>query len=98
MSAKYGKSAEPWTDPDDAPEIDAKWVKEAYIYEGDKLVKRGRGRPPLPDSAKKVPVKVRYDQDIIEAFRSTGPGWQTRMNQALRQFLSEHNVRELNGR
>lgn len=97
MNAKYEKSATPWVDPDDAPEIDAKWVKDAYIYEGDKLVKRGRGRPPLPQGEKKVPVKVRYDQDIIEAFRSTGPGWQTRMNKALRQFLEEHNVRELNG-
>lgn len=98
MIAKDGKSADTWTDPDDAPEIDAKWAKDAYIYEGDKLVKRGRGRPPLPESAKKVPVKVRYDQDIVEAFRATGPGWQTRMNKALRQFLAEHSIRELNGR
>jgi uncharacterized protein (DUF4415 family) len=62
------------------------------------MVKRGRGRPPLPDSAKKVPVKVRYDRDIIEAFRATGPGWQTRMNEALRQYLAEHSIRERNGR
>lgn len=96
MSAKDGKSENTWIDPDEAPELDAEWVESAYIQDGERIVKRGRGRPPLPEAAKKVPVKVRYDQDVIEAFRATGPGWQTRMNQALRQFLSEHSVQELN--
>lgn len=98
MIAKKDGTPNAWVDPDDAPELDEAWFEGAYQYEGDKMVKRGRGRPPLPDSAKKVPVKVRYDQDIVEAFRSTGPGWQTRMNKALRQFLVEHSVRELNDR
>jgi uncharacterized protein (DUF4415 family) len=43
-----------------------------------------------------VPVKIRYDQEVVEAFRQTGKGWQTRMNQALRQYLKEHDVQELN--
>jgi uncharacterized protein (DUF4415 family) len=33
---------------------------------------------------------------VVEAFRQTGKGWQTRMNQALRQYLKEHDVQELN--
>jgi uncharacterized protein (DUF4415 family) len=33
---------------------------------------------------------VRYDADIIEAFRATGDGWQSRMNAALKQWLQEH--------
>lgn len=98
MNENGEKSANTWIDPDDAPELDAEWAKNAYLYEGDKMLRRGRGRPPLPDSAKKVPIKVRYDQDIIEAFRATGPGWQTRMNQALRQFLTGHSAQELKDR
>lgn len=35
----------------------------------------------------KVAIKLRIDPDIIEAFRSTGPGWQTRMNDALRKEM-----------
>jgi uncharacterized protein (DUF4415 family) len=33
---------------------------------------------------------MRYDADIVDHFRSTGDGWQTRMNEALRTFLQEH--------
>lgn len=84
-----------WTDPDDAPELDERWAERAYRYDGDRLTHKGRGRPPLPEGATKVAVKVRYDQDILAAFRASGPGWQTRMNRALRQFLREHDPKEM---
>lgn len=35
-------------------------------------------------------VSVRYDVEILEAFRATGDGWQTRMNDALRDWLRTH--------
>nr|WP_240464770.1 BrnA antitoxin family protein [Modicisalibacter sp. 'Wilcox'] len=35
---------------------------------------------------------------MLEAFRESGKGWQTRMNKALRQFLAEHDVNELDQR
>ncbi|WP_231100641.1 BrnA antitoxin family protein [Gluconobacter potus] len=28
---------------------------------------------------------MRLDQDVLEKFKSTGPGWQTRINEALRR-------------
>ena len=37
----------------------------------------------------KVPISIRLDQDVVEAWKSTGKGWQTRMNAALRQHLPE---------
>jgi uncharacterized protein (DUF4415 family) len=46
------------------------------------------GRPPLENP--KVKLTMRYDADIVEVFRATGEGWQTRMNEALRTFLQEH--------
>lgn len=93
MSAKKPSTDTTWHDPDDAPELDAEWFGEAHHYYGDKLVRRGRGRPPLENP--KEAVKVRYDHDVLKAFRDSGTGWQTRMNQALRQFLREHDVSEL---
>lgn len=51
----------------------------------DALVKRSRGRP--RSEVRKVEVKLRLDPDVVEAYRSGGPGWQTRMNQALRRGL-----------
>lgn len=47
-----------------------------------------RGRPPL--ETPKVQLSMRYDADIIEAFRASGEGWQTRMNNALRDWLKTH--------
>lgn len=34
----------------------------------------------------KVPVSIRLDADLIEHFRSTGRGWQTRINAILRAY------------
>lgn len=43
---------------------------------------RPRGRP--KSAAPKVAVKLRLDPDVLDAFKAAGPGWQTRMNAALR--------------
>lgn len=49
-----------------------------------------RGRPRLQNP--KVSLTVRYDADVVEAFKATGDGWQTRMNDALREWLAEHHA------
>lgn len=48
------------------------------------------GRP--CSESPKVALTVRYDADIIDAFKSGGEGWQTRMNNALRDWLRHHRV------
>jgi uncharacterized protein (DUF4415 family) len=48
---------------------------------------KGRGKQKSPS---KVSTTVRFDRDVLEAFRSTGRGWQTRMNEALKEWLKEH--------
>jgi uncharacterized protein (DUF4415 family) len=45
-----------------------------------KLLNRSLYRPV------KVPVKINYDADVLEWFRSFGKGYQTRMNAALREY------------
>ncbi|MGJ3629624.1 BrnA antitoxin family protein [Sphingomonas sp. MMS24-JH45] len=40
-------------------------------------------RPPLGAAAKRQ-VTRRLDPDVIDKFREGGPGWQGRMNEALR--------------
>lgn len=42
------------------------------------------GRPPVSGVAKEA-IKLRIDADVIERYRATGPGWQTKMNEALRR-------------
>lgn len=49
---------------------------------------RKRGRP--AGSGQKEQVAIRLDRDVLAAFRADGPGWQTRVNQALRDWLAAH--------
>jgi uncharacterized protein (DUF4415 family) len=48
---------------------------------------RSRGRPAGSD---KTQIALRVDNVVLEAFKSTGKGWQTRMNNALKEWLKEH--------
>jgi uncharacterized protein (DUF4415 family) len=83
MTAKSKQSLRPWVDPDDAPEITAQWVSEAELYQGEKLLRRGRPKSLVT----KEPVKIRLDADVLAALRATGEGWQTRINDTLRASL-----------
>ena len=85
MSASRQDTESAWRDPDDAPELDDKWFDEADLSEGGRLIRRGRPRAPN----RKVSTTIRFDKDVVEAFRAGGEGWQTRMNDALRQWLSQ---------
>ncbi|WP_290793084.1 BrnA antitoxin family protein [Asticcacaulis sp.] len=44
-----------------------------------------RGRPPL--ETPKQSVHLRLDADVLAAWRATGAGWQSRMNEALRKAM-----------
>lgn len=52
------------------------------------MLKPKRGRP--PSTAPKEQVNIRLDADIVQSFRGTGAGWQTRLNNALREWLGSH--------
>lgn len=41
-------------------------------------------------SGVKESQNMRFDRDILATFKATGKGWQTRMNDALREWLNEH--------
>ncbi|MGH6715874.1 MAG: BrnA antitoxin family protein [Bradyrhizobium sp.] len=71
-----------WADPDDAPEITDEALDRATIVKGGKVIQRGR--PPLGDLAKRS-VTIRLDADVVDAYRSLGRGWQTRLNADLRR-------------
>ena len=86
MNAKKPATPNTWTDPDDAPELTEEFFERADVYIGDTLVRRGRPRAERTKQA----VTMRYDVDIIAAFKATGAGWQTRMNDALRDWLAAH--------
>jgi uncharacterized protein (DUF4415 family) len=52
--------------------------------------RRPRGRPTLP--ATKIPTNLRLDPVVIGAFKATGDGWQTRINDALLEYVKTHGM------
>ena len=86
-----------WLDPaDDAPELTDELFEIAELSIGGKVIRPAtgylgpngvvRGRPPLGAAAKRQ-VTLRLDPDVIERFRKGGPGWQGRINAALRKAV-----------
>jgi uncharacterized protein (DUF4415 family) len=47
-----------------------------------------RGRPKSDN--KKQLVSVRYSQEVVEYFKSTGAGWQSRMDSVLLKYVARH--------
>jgi len=84
-------------DPNDPKAVDAFWkdgvvVKSggyravrAALAEKRKPGQRGPGtRPP------KVAINIRLSPEVLDAFKSTGDGWQTKVDGALKDWLKTH--------
>jgi len=89
MNANNDTSPGSWVDPDDAPEWPAEAFARAEIAMGGRVVRPAdgtltrRGRP-LSDAPKQQ-VTLRLDRAVVARFREGGPGWQSRINAALRK-------------
>ena len=58
----------------------------ADLVEMNRQSKLRRGRGPQKAPVKR-PTTIRFDADVLEGLRATGPGWQTRVNDAMREWL-----------
>ena len=68
-------------DPNDAAAVETFWKSATVRRPGQ----RGPGR-----SAKRVLLSVRYSPEVVEFFKATGKGWQTRMDEALKEWMASH--------
>ena len=78
----------PAVDADNPPTVAGDWdnalASRSLPELREKLAFRRRGPG---KSALKVLTTIRFDADVLEAFRSSGAGWQTRMNAVLREWM-----------
>jgi uncharacterized protein (DUF4415 family) len=95
MPAKRRASRRSWVDPDDAPEWSEEQFERAELAVGGKVVRkaegsltRPRGRPKKEDA--KVHTHIRLSPQVLAYFRTTGPGWQTRIDEILRKWVKRH--------
>lgn len=88
MNGKQNAGGNIWQDTDDAPELTDTFFEEATVYDGARVVRRGRPKAALT----KTQVTLRLDADVLDGLRATGPGWQSRANEALKQWLGRRRV------
>lgn len=72
----------------DGKSEDERPASDEELRAGVESYRKQRGRP--AGSGNKEQVAIRFDHDVLAAFRAAGPGWQTRMNAALRDWLKDH--------
>ena len=86
-------------DPNDPKAVAAFWKNGAVVRGGGvaavvaalaekrKPGQRGPGkRPP------KVAINIRLSPEVLEAFKSTGDRWQTKVDGALKEWLKDHSL------
>lgn len=66
--------------PNDAAQVADYW-KDAKVQ----YPKRGKQKAPL-----KIPVSIRLSAEVVEYFKQSGEGWQTQLDDALKQYIVEH--------
>ncbi len=91
MSANEKNTSSNWVEPDDAPEWTDEVFDRAAIYHGETLIRPATGtltragRPKLANPKRQV--TLRLDGDVLDSLRETGPGWQSRINEILRNAV-----------
>jgi uncharacterized protein (DUF4415 family) len=90
MTENTASSQSDWND-DDLPEWTDDQFDRARFSIAGKVIRAGQGtltRPGRPPSVNpKKQVTLRLDPDVIERFRASGKGWQSRINAELRKAL-----------
>lgn len=60
----------------------------AAVHTPPKIAARKRGRPAgTVKTGAKVSTTIRFDPDLLAALKATGAGWQTRVNEVLREAV-----------
>lgn len=59
----------------------------AALAEKRRPGQRGPGKRPA-----KVAINIRLSPEVLEAFKATGEGWQTRVDGALKEWLKTHTL------
>ena len=67
----------------------ARPLMEALPKETAAAVRRYRGQRGPQKSPTKELISLRIDRDVVAAYRATGAGWQTRVNEALRRYAKQ---------
>ncbi|WAP70749.1 BrnA antitoxin family protein [Jiella pelagia] len=91
MNGKPEKSDRDWVDPDDGIELTEEQLDRAEYAIGDKIIRPARGtitQAYAPATFRdREEISLSVDRDLANALRATGPDWQSKAADALREWL-----------
>ena len=73
----------------DGKDEDERPLTKNEMQAGIAKYRRSRGRPA---GSTKEQIAIRFDADVLTALRATGKGWQTRVNDAMREWLKQRSA------
>lgn len=79
--APIAQDADDLYNPNDEEAVTAFFEQAAVRRRGE----RGPQKSPV-----KARVSLRLSPEVVEYFKASGSGWQTRMDQALKEYVSQH--------
>jgi uncharacterized protein (DUF4415 family) len=91
IASALSAAPEQSTGHDDEP-LSADWKNAIVSHSLDELrakieVRQTRGKNRQPT---KEQIAIRFSPEVLAAFRASGKGWQTRMDEALKEWLKTH--------
>ena len=93
-------AAAPGEDRPLTPQEKADWAKAVVVKKGGYpavqaalAARRKQGERGPQHGPTKQSVSIRYSPDVLANFKASGAGWQTRMNDTLRDWVAKHSAR-----
>ncbi len=82
------KRPDPEMIDDENPELTEEWFSKAVPFAKlpEPLKAKLLGRPKAAQTKERI--TIRLSPEVVQAFRATGDGWQTRMDAALKEWLA----------
>lgn len=74
-----------WTEAEFKAAIPFSALPESLRNKLSAIKKRGPQKTPT-----KIPTTIRFDADVLAELKASGRGWQTRVNDAMRDWLKTH--------
>ncbi len=97
MGVKSGVTRRVWVDPDDAAELTGKELETGRWYRGGQRVGAKEGKAAFREALRKKQVNMMLDVAVIEHFKTKagGRGYQTLINQALREAIDRETLEQI---
>jgi len=101
ITTKSGKKVYTPTDQEET-EITRQAIEDGTLYTNEELAQfkpasefpelqtalKPIGRP--KSATTKTPISIRLSDEVVDYFKNTGKGWQTRMDEVLRDYVAHH--------